>query len=71
LNKPAPHLLLRFDSGSWLTSWLMRLTLGTTGAVTRGGNLLRPTHAHKETTGQLLQRALTLIVGIQQLRRRL
>ena len=67
MNKPGPYLLLRLSSGVRFTPRLVRHSLGLTGAVARGGNLLRPTNTHHKTTGQLLQRSLALIVSKQQL----
>ena len=66
MNKPGPYLLLRRSSGVWFTPRLVRHSLGLTGAIAHGGNLLRPANAHQKTTGQFLQRSLTLIVGEKQ-----
>jgi hypothetical protein len=45
----------------------VRNSFGLSTAIARGRNLLRPTMAHKKTTGEFLQRSLALIVGKKQL----
>jgi len=54
---------LLLGSHARLAAWLVRHPFCLTCALARGGNLLRPTQAHKKSAGQCLQCSLALIIG--------
>jgi hypothetical protein len=63
--KPSLHPRVHLDSDGELASWMVRHSLGLSGAIALRRNLLGLGQTHRETACQFLQRTLVLVVGLQ------